>query len=106
MAEERGSATIVLSRKREGRDLWRSYVVLVDSDQVAKIKRGQTVELPITAGAHEVFLKIDWCRSPVLHVVASPGEVIKLFCESGVPPGTSAQEAMANSDKYISLTRI
>jgi hypothetical protein len=107
MPDEKGGATIVLSRKREGyRDFLRSYVVLVDSEEVAKIKRGQTVELPITAGSHEVFLKIDWCRSPALHIQASPGEVVKLFCEPGVKPGTSVQEAMANNDTYISLTRL
>jgi hypothetical protein len=41
-----------------------------------------------------------------LRIQASPGEVIKLFCQPGVQPGTSVQEAMANNDTYISLTRL
>jgi len=65
VADQEGNATIVLSRRRGGyRDILRSYLVTIDGKELAKIKRGQTVELPVTAGSHEVFVKIDWCRSP------------------------------------------
>lgn len=103
MVELEGNATIVLSRRRGGyRDIMRSYLVIVDGKELAKIKRGQTVELPVAAGAHEVFLKIDWCRSPTLNVDAAAGEVIKLFCEPGGPPDMAA---LGNTGSYISLTR-
>lgn len=106
MEKEESSATIVLSRRRGGyRDIARSYLVIIDGKELAKIKRGQTIELPVAAGLHEVFLKIDWCRSPTVHIDAAAGEVIKLFCEPGGPPYNALRTALGNTGAYISLTR-
>ena len=59
-----GGATIAMSRKRGGsRDWFRSYVIMVDSNLVGKVKRGQRVELPVSEGQHELFLTIDGLTS-------------------------------------------
>ena len=53
-----------MSRKRGGsRDWFRSYVIMVDSNLVGKVKRGQRVELPVSEGQHELFLTIDGLTS-------------------------------------------
>jgi hypothetical protein len=102
------NAVIAVTRMRGGsRDLFRKYLIVIDGAGVAKIKRGQTLELPVTPGRHEVFLKIDWCRSPSIELEASPGQVVELRCA----PGGSAREGLgavvadAKTD-YISLTRV
>ena len=83
-------ASIVLTRERGGwRDRGRSYVVMIDGEQAAKVRHGQRLELPITPGRHEIFLKIDWCRSPSIELDARPGEVIQLSCAPGGSAGSA-----------------
>jgi hypothetical protein len=99
------TATIVLRRERGGyRDILRSYQVMVDGQMAAKIKRGQTVTLSIAPGSHEIFLHIDWCRSPSVEVDARTGQVIEMSCE----PGGGASEGLSAvigeaTESYIRL---
>jgi hypothetical protein len=102
------AATIVLRRERGGyRDILRSYQVMLDGKMAAKIKRGQTVTLPIAAGPHEIFVRIDWCRSPSVDVDAKAGQVIELSCE----PAGAATEGLGAvvgqaTGSYIRLSRL
>jgi hypothetical protein len=105
--EPGSDALIIISRSRGAwRDIARSYRVMLDGDQVAKVRRGQTVELPVTPGRHEVFLQIDWCSSPVVEVDAHPREIIKMICEPGGNAFAGLQDVTARTDTYISLTRV
>lgn len=103
MSASADSATIVLTRERRGyRDRFRSYAVIVDDAQVAKVKRGQTLRLPVSPGRHGIYLRIDWCRSPGVDVDASPGEIINMYC---APAGgvNESYDALVNRDLYIML---
>jgi hypothetical protein len=100
-------ATIVISRKHGGwRDRARSYVIMVDSNPVSKIKHGQRVELPVPHGQHELFLRISWCKSPSITFDAQPGAVIEFFCEPGGPAAAALQDVLGNTGRYITLTRV
>jgi hypothetical protein len=99
-------ATIVLTRARGGwRDRARSYAVMIDAHEVAKVRRGQRLELPVAPGRHEVYLFIAWCRSPTVTVHAQPGEVIQLFCEPAGSAREGLQAVTRNADVYIKLVR-
>lgn len=99
-------ATIVISRKRGGsRDWFRSYAVMVDGNLVGKVKRGQRVELPVSHGRHELFLKIDWCTSRSITFGVQPGAVIEFFCEPGGPAFAGMLDWLGNTGQYIMLTR-
>ncbi len=107
MHSNAGDATIVISRKGGGwRDRARSYVIMVDSNPVGKIKHGQRVELPLPHGQHELFLKISWCTSRSITFDTQPGAVIEFFCEPGGPAAGGLQDALGNTGQYITLTRI
>jgi hypothetical protein len=101
-----GDATIVISRKHGGwRDRFRNYVIMVDSNPVGKIKRGQRVELPVSRGRHDLFLKISWCTSRLVTFDAQPGAVIDFSCEPGGPASAGLQDVLGNTGQYITLTR-
>jgi hypothetical protein len=103
---EAGAAAIIVTRARGGwRDIARSYAVMIDGEPVAKVRRGQRLELPITPGRHDVFMKIDWCRSPSVDVDARPGEVIRLSCAPGGSAGAGLEAVLADTQAYIRLTR-
>jgi len=106
MSTTDAGAAIVLTRARGGwRDRARRYDVMIDGQEVAKVRHGQRLELPVAPGRHEVFLKIDWCRSPIVTVDAQPGEVIQLFCEPAGTPRQGLRDVTSNTDSYINLVR-
>jgi hypothetical protein len=100
-------ATLVLQRAKGGwRDFARAYIVVLDGTEAGKIKRGERVEIPVSPGDHEVFLRIDWARSPALNITAGAGEVVELACRPGgssLP--SSTLKGMADGT-YITLTRV
>lgn len=99
-------ATIVISRKHGGyRDWFRSYVIMVDSNPVGKIKGGKRIVLPMSHGRHELFLKIDWCASRSITFEAQPGAVSEFFCEPGGRASAGLQDVLGDNGQYIALTR-
>jgi hypothetical protein len=100
-------ATIVVSRKHGGyRDWFRSYAIMVDGNPVGKIKRGQRVELSVSHGQHELFLKIDWCASRSITFDVQPGTVIEFFCAPGGPAAGGLQDVLGDTGQYITLIRV
>lgn len=107
MEDQQQDAVIVLSRKQwSWRDGLRGYAVMIDGKQVAKVRRGQTVDVRIAPGRHEIFLQISWCRSPSIQVDAHSGEVIKMYCQPGGPVDSALRDTLGNANAYINLTRI
>jgi hypothetical protein len=89
---------IVVSRDRGGwRDRARSYGVVVDGEQVASIKRGGRIEVPVASGRHEVVMRINWGTSQPIDVDVEPGESVELACRTG-----GAQMSVG----YIGLSRV
>ncbi|HYZ79579.1 MAG TPA: hypothetical protein VE596_19630 [Gaiellaceae bacterium] len=99
------AGTIRLTRESRGwRDRLRAYSVVVDSEVVGKIRRGETIELSVAPGAHSVQVAIDWARSPAIDIDFAPGETVDLRCA----PNT-AQPALigvtAGRGEYVRLWR-
>jgi hypothetical protein len=96
-----GGSVISVSRRPGGwRDRLRRYRVMIDGQQVAWIKNGQQVDVPVTPGRHTVFLQISWARSPRLEVDAAPGQTVSLQCApTNMPP------VGPGADAYIDLRR-
>ncbi|MEB3343631.1 hypothetical protein [Okeania sp.] len=55
-----------LKRDSGSVDLLRAYKVVLDGNIIGYIKNGEEREFDIAEGNHDLFLKIDWCRSNVL----------------------------------------
>jgi hypothetical protein len=104
-SQARQGALLALTRDKHGsRDIFRSYTVMPDGAKMGKIRRGGSLDISVAPGNHEVFLQIDWCRSPVIEFAAEGGETIKLNCRPGNSrPGLPGDDA---GDSYIDLTRI
>ncbi len=71
-------ATIKLRRDSGYADRLRAYHIVLDGEKVMKISNGESVEISVQPGRHELFLKIDWCRSNKIDFVISEGET-KVF---------------------------
>jgi hypothetical protein len=98
MGTKDAGSSIMVARDRHGwRDRARSYDIVIDGQQVAKIKRGQRVKLPLASGAHHVFMRINWGTSESIQLDVPPGESIELFC-------TTARSQLGAG--YIGLSRV
>jgi len=65
-------------------DRLRAYKIVVDGNVVGEIKNHQEIELDISHGKHELFLKIDWCRSNVVEFEWDGNGDIKFECGSNL----------------------
>jgi hypothetical protein len=101
MIDAPGGSVIALSRAPGGwRDRLRRYQVVLDGEQVAAIKRGERIDLPVSPGTHSIFLKIDWARSPRLQLDIAPGQVVTLECAP-----TDSPPLGPGAETYIDLRR-
>ena len=55
--------TLKIKRDKGWADKVRSYKIVLDGKVIENIKEGESKELNIDAGQHELFCKIDWSRS-------------------------------------------
>jgi len=95
-----GSGLIVVSRpKGYYQDTLRSYRILIDGNEVGRIKRGETLPVTIPSGRHVVAAKIDWTGSPEVEVNVPPGGRVA----ATVKPGDPIRGFFAK-DKYLTLS--
>jgi hypothetical protein len=77
------SASIDVERQEGWLDRARPYKVIIDGQRAGTVGHGQQQSFEVVPGAHEVFLKLDWCRSPKLTVDVASGERAKVNCAAG-----------------------
>jgi len=98
--------TITVQRSPGGyRDRMRAYKILIDNQAVGTVKPGESVTTAAAPGTHTVRMKVDWCSSPAITVIAAPGTDSAFFCE----PGGSAAAALFSlfrPGSYISLKQL
>ena len=60
-------AKIKLNRDSGYVDHQRAYRVVIDGEKRAKISNGESIEIVVEPGNHEILLKIDWLRSNTIN---------------------------------------
>ena|ERR1700755_2176777 len=106
MSERPATAASIEIHRASNRwtDRRRAYRVLVDGRDLGAVRRGETARFELPAGAHEVFLKIDWCRSQKLAVDLEPGRSLRLEC-SARNPFAALYWISFGRNRYIQLAR-
>ncbi len=69
---------IIIKRNSEWNNKVREIGIYVDGEKVGTINDGETQEYEIESGKHEVFAKIDWCRSQKIELNTSENETVTL----------------------------
>ena len=65
-------------------DSGRAYKVVLDGNVVGKVEVGQQIEVDASDGSHELFLKIDWCRSNKIEFESSSSGDVEFECGSNL----------------------
>lgn len=97
-------ATIHIERELGGlADRLRAYRVILDGHEVGKIRRGERITLDVDPGRHEIYLKIDWARSPTITLELAPKEEGRLVCAPNANLVTLYYYTTFGRDRYIKL---
>jgi hypothetical protein len=86
------------------RDTLRAYKVVVDGEEVGRIRDGETLDFVVPPGSHRLRLKIDWTGSKELTFLVRHGE-IRSFSSSpfqGLAIVTLLRSIFQH-DRYITL---
>ncbi|MEO8171976.1 MAG: hypothetical protein ABI581_02790 [Sediminibacterium sp.] len=79
-------AIIKIQRSNEYNNFLRNYGIYVDDVKVGIIANEETKDVILPPGKHELYFKIDWCRSPKLIFDLNDNEV-KQFSVAGFKGG-------------------
>jgi hypothetical protein len=66
--------------KGGGRDPFRAYRVLIDDQEVGRLKRGESARFPLLAGCHDLQVAVDWKRSARFEVSGDGDGTISFRC--------------------------
>jgi hypothetical protein len=103
------SAVLCLSRERSRWvDRLRTYRVLLDGTEVARLANGTSTNVSIAPGAHTLRLKLDIVGSTEQQFDAAPGQQVEFVCRAGVHPffaWITFIEGLWRRDKWINLER-
>ena len=71
---------IRIERNSEWNNKARKIGIYIDGEKVGTINDGETQEYEVENGKHEIFAKIDWCRSPKieLNITEDETKAVKL----------------------------
>lgn len=93
---------VYIKRGGEWQDIFRSYSVVLDGQDVEKLRRNSVVELEIRQGYHTLQLKVDWLGSERI-AFFSPSSVAAIFeCGPGPSKPTDIAAGRAKGP-YIGL---
>jgi hypothetical protein len=86
-------------------DRARVYEVVVDDLVAGRVAYGKSSSFEVAAGSHEIFMKIDWCRSEKVILDLVPGQKAFLDC-SARNPFTGLYWITFGRRRHIKLTRV
>ena len=75
---------IIISRTSQRVNSLRYYDIYVDEQKFNIISDGEKKALDIPPGNHQIYLKIDWCKSKKLNVTLTEGQELNLKCGSEI----------------------
>lgn len=77
---------MVLRIKRDSgyADRLRAYKVVLDGNIVGELKNGQQIEIDVSNGKHELYIKIDWCRSNTVEFESDGNKNLEFECGSSL----------------------
>lgn len=78
---------LIIERNSEWNNKARAIGIYIDGEKVGTINDGETQEYEIEFGKHEIYAKIDWCRSPKIELNITENET-KTLNLSGFKYGT------------------
>lgn len=75
---------ITIVRTSQRVNSMREYDIYLDGQKINAISNGETKTIEVSNGNHEIYLKVDWCKSKKLNINLAEGQELKLKCGSKI----------------------
>lgn len=75
---------ITIARTSQRVNSMREYDIYLDGQKINAISNGETKTIEVSNGNHEIYLKVDWCKSKKLNINLAEGQELKLKCGSKI----------------------
>ena len=106
MNQVSGDSALVIRRGKAYVDKARAYKVLVDGNEVGRIKNGEEAVYPLPPGRHELLLKIDWATSPSEIFELGPGQRAIFECKPKANAANALIYMTVKRKDYLTLQRV
>ncbi len=86
-------------------DFVRSYTLIVDGEEIGKLRRGTSLSVAVNQGRHTCQARISWTGSKELDVLVPPGTEVKILISP--PPksrGVTKLDRAMSADEYLVLS--
>lgn len=77
-------AKLIIKREKVFFACARAFKVFVDGREAGRVRNGETVEIEVPEGGHEVWVRLDFIRSKKLRFTAATGESEFFTCAMGL----------------------
>src|SRR4051812_9592454 len=84
-------------------DRARAYKVMVDGQEVGRVRNGDSQSFEVAPGRHEVHMSIDWTRSPSVEVDVPAAGDAHLRCYANANPFTALWYITVARNRYVGL---
>lgn len=81
------------------------FKVVIDGEVVGRLGPGESGIFEVTPGPHEIFIKIDWCRSEKVDVHLTEVEKVTFRCQTRANLLTDGYWATFGRRRYLKLTQ-
>jgi hypothetical protein len=81
---DKNMSNIIIFRTSQRINSMREYDIYVDEQKINTIGNGEQKKIEVPQGKHEIYIKIDWCKSKKLNVILIEGQELKLKCGSEI----------------------
>lgn len=71
---------IKINRPCEYTDIFREYKIILDDEEIGKIKSGESKRFQVSQGKHTIYLKIGYCMSNKIKFYAIKDRCIEFDC--------------------------
>ena len=98
-----GEGRVTITRGTAYVDRARAYKIMLDGQEVGRIKNNTTETISVPAGSHELFLKVDWASSPVQSFDVTPGGEVRFVCHPTANAFFALIQSILSRKNYITL---
>jgi hypothetical protein len=82
------------------------FEVVIDEEVVGRLGPGESGAFEVAPGSHELFAKINWCRSEKVDVDLTGNQKVTFRCETRANLLTDGYWATFGRRRYLRLTQV
>jgi hypothetical protein len=94
---------LIVRRDKGWSDKFRKWKVVLDGNEVGRLREGEEIRVDVPDGAHEIQMKIDWTTSAKIPFECGSDEEVRFICRPTAKPWNVIRYVTTDRADYITL---